>query len=140
MKTIYHCLIMWTPFILLFGLAGFGLEFLEGNKIRTSEYMGLSDLGVGYLFLKGSLAFVLYPITFLPLTFIVSKFVKPLLLKMLTFSSFGGILGVFSFFIYDSSHIDEYNLSITNSITLFGVAGLLYALVENPIRRNIKFV
>ena len=39
MKTFYHCLIMWIPFIVLFALAGFGLEVLEGRKIRTSEYM-----------------------------------------------------------------------------------------------------
>ncbi|MEY2366128.1 hypothetical protein R6U76_09240 [Lysinibacillus capsici] len=58
MKTFYHCLIMWIPFIVLFALAGFGLEVLEGRKIRTSEYMtGFRDLGVGYMFLMGSFAF-----------------------------------------------------------------------------------
>ena len=52
-------------FIVLFALAGFGLEVLEGRKIRTSEYMtGFRDLGVGYMFLMGSFAFILYPISF----------------------------------------------------------------------------
>ncbi|WP_233732614.1 hypothetical protein [Lysinibacillus sp. YS11] len=84
MKTFYHCLIMWIPFIVLFALAGFGLEVLEGRKIRTSEYMtGFRDLGVGYMFLMGSFAFILYPISFLPLTFIVSRFMKIGCLKWL---------------------------------------------------------
>ncbi|KOS62881.1 hypothetical protein FJQ98_07365 [Lysinibacillus agricola] len=142
MKTFYHCLIMWIPFILLFALAGIGLEVLEGNKIRTSEYMmGLRDLGVGYLFLTGSYAFILYPISFLPLTFIVSKFVKNRMFKIITFTLFGGVIGAFSFeIIYGSRFIVEYNLSIVSSIIIFGIAGLLYALVENSVKKNIKFV
>lgn len=141
MKTFYHCLILWIPFGLLFALAGFGLEVLEGNKIKTSEYMGLRDIGLIYLFFMGSYAFILYPISFLPLTFIVNKFAKSLLIKVLTFTFFGGLIGAFSFkIIYDSRFIEEYNLSIISSIIIFGIAGLLYALVENTFKRNIKFV
>lgn len=142
MKTFYHCLIMWIPFIVLFALAGFGLEVLEGRKIRTSEYMtGFRDLGVGYMFLMGSFAFILYPISFLPLTFIVSHFMKNWLFKVVTFTLFGGAIGAFSFvIIYDSRFIEEYNLSIINSMLIFGIASLLYALVENAVKKNIKFV
>lgn len=142
MKTFYHCLIMWIPFIVLFALAGFGLEVLEGRKIRTSEYMtGFRDLGVGYMFLMGSFAFILYPFSFLPLTFIVSRFMKNWLFKVVTFTLFGGAIGAFSFvIIYDSRFIEEYNLSIINSMLIFGIASLLYALVENAVKKNIKFV
>lgn len=142
MKTFYHCLIMWIPFIVLFALAGFGLEVLEGRKIRTSEYMtGFRDLGVGYMFLMGSFAFILYPISFLPLTFIVSRFMKNWLFKVVTFTLFGGVIGAFSFvIIYDSRFIEEYNLSIINSMLIFGIVSLLYALVENAVKKNIKFV
>jgi len=142
MKTFYHCFIMWIPFIVLFALAGFGLEVLEGRKIRTSEYMtGFRDLGVGYMFLMGSFAFILYPISFLPLTFIVSRFMTNWLFKVVTFTLFGGAIGAFSFvIIYDSRFIEEYNLSIINSMLIFGIASLLYALAENAVKKNIKFV
>ncbi|WP_155591276.1 hypothetical protein [Lysinibacillus cavernae] len=142
MKTFYHCLIMWIPFILLFALAGFGLEVLEGNKIRASEYMtGFRDFGVAYLFLTGSYVFILYPFSFLPLTCIVSRFMKNRIFKVVTFTLFGGVIGAFSLeIIYDSRFIEEYNLSIVSSIIIFGIAGLLYALVENSVKKNIKFV
>lgn len=142
MKIFYHCLIMWIPFIVLFALAGFGLEVLEGRKIKTSEYMtGFRDLGVGYMFLMGSFAFILYPISFLPLTFIVSHFMKNGLFKVVTFTLFGGGIGAFSLaIIYDWRFIEEYNVSIVTSMIIFGIAGLLYALVENSVKKNIKFV
>lgn len=142
MKTFYHCLIMWIPFIVLFALAGFGLEVLEGRKISTSEYMtGFRDLGVGYMFLMGSFAFILYPISFLPLTLLVSRFMKNWLYKVASFTLCGGAIGAFSFIIiYDSRFIEEYNVSIVNSMLIFGIAGLLYALVENAVKKNIKFV
>lgn len=142
MKTIYHCLIMWVPFIVLFALAGVGLEVLEGNKIRTSEYMiGLRNFGVGYVFLMGSYAFILYLITFWPLTFIINKFVKNRIFKVVTFTLSGGVIGAFSLkFIYGSRFIVEYHLSIVSSIIIFGIAGLLYALVEISVMKNIKFV
>lgn len=142
MKTIYHCLIMWVPFIVLFGLAGVGLEILEGNKIRTSEYMtGLRDFGIGYVFLMGSYAFILYPITFWPLTFILSKIVKNWIFKVVTFTLFGGGIGAFSLkFIYGFRFIVEYHLNIVSSIILFGIAGILYTMVEISVKKNIKFV
>lgn len=142
MKTFYHCLIMWIPFIVLFALAGFGLEVLEGRKIRTSEYMtGFRDLGAGYMFLMGSLAFILYPISFLPLTLLVSRFMKNWLYKVASFTLCGGAIGAFScIIIYDSRFIEEYNVSIVNSMLFFGIAGFLYALVENAVKKNIKFV
>jgi len=130
---------MWIPFGLLFSLAGLGLEVLEGNKIRTSEYMGLRDFGILYLFFIGSFAFMLYPISFLPLTFIVSKFIKSLLYKVIIFTFCGGVIGVFAFEIIYANFSKEYNLSIISSIIIFSIAGLLYTFVESSFKRNIKF-
>ena len=55
---------MWVPFGLLFSIAVFELEIVEGNKIRTHEYMGLHELRAIYLFFMGSLVFIAYPISF----------------------------------------------------------------------------
>lgn len=140
MKTFMYSLIMWIPFGVLFAIAGFGLEVLEGSKITTSEYMGLRDLGIIYLFVVGSIAFILYPISFLPLSFVLSKFVKSILLKLVFFTFFGGVIGAFAFnILYNFRFIEEYNLSILSAVSLFSFAGLLYALIENSVKRNIKF-
>lgn len=140
MKKFKHCLIMWIPFGLLFAFAGFGLEVLEGNKIRTTEYLGLRDLGLIYLFIVGSLTFAFYPISFLPLTLVVSKLVKSLLFKMVIFTFFGGVLGAFAFNkIYNSRFVEDYHLSVVSAVITFGIAGLLYAFIENAIKKNIKF-
>ena len=66
---------------------------------------------------------------------------KNWLFKVVTFTLFGGAIGAFSFvIIYDSRFIEEYNLSIINSMLIFGIASLLYALVENAVKKKIKFV
>ncbi|WP_274310169.1 hypothetical protein [Solibacillus daqui] len=141
MKTFYHSLIMWIPFVLLFSCAAFGIELIEGNKIRTTEYFGLNDLGPALVFIETSIVIILYPISFMPLTFIVSKYVKKPVFKMIIFTLFGGGMGTLVFkIIYDARFIEEFNLRIISPILLFSVAGLLFALVEIAIKRNIKFV
>lgn len=141
MKTFYHSLIMWIPFVLLFSCAAFGVELIEGNKIRTSEYFGLDGFGPFLLFIYTSLLAMLYPISFLPLTFIVSKNMKKSMLKMILFTFFGGGMGALFFKItYDAYFVEEYHLSMMSPIILFGVAGFLFALVEIAIKKNIKFV
>ena len=139
MKTFYHCLIMWVPFIVLFALAGYGVEAIEGNKIRTSEYL---SLGIGfYVFIMCSVAFVFYLVSFLPLTFVVNKFVNALLVKGIIFTFSGGVIGAIAFGkIYEARFIEEYNLNIMSAVSIFSLAGLLYALVDHAVRRNIKFV
>ncbi|MEG0385746.1 MAG: hypothetical protein RR642_13425 [Solibacillus sp.] len=143
MKNFYHSLIMWIPFILLFSFATVGLEIVEGNKIRTTEYFGLDDIGPAYLLLATALFVILYPISFLPLTFILTKCVTKSKIKISIFTLFGGILGAFVFkIIYNSrfGFIEEYNLNIVSGVILFAIAGLIFALVEISIKKNIKFV
>lgn len=97
MKTFYHSLIMWIPFVLFFSCAAFGVELIEGNKIMTSEYFGLDGFGPFLLFVYTSLLVMLYPISFLPLTLIISKYIKKSMLKMILFTFFGGGMGALVF-------------------------------------------
>ncbi|MEG0471020.1 MAG: hypothetical protein RR588_01675 [Solibacillus sp.] len=143
MKIFYHCLIMWIPFILLFSFATVGLELVEGNKIREPEYYGLDEIGPAYLLLTTALFVILYPISFLFLTFILNKFVTKSKFKISLFTLFGGVLGAVVFnIIYNSPFrfIEGYDLSILSAMIIFAFAGLLFALVEKSVKRNIKFV
>ena len=137
MKTFYHCLIMWVPFIVLFAFAGLGLEVFEGNKINSETSIDLGILGT--LFIMGSIAFIFYLVSFFPLTFVVTKFVKVFLTKSVIFTLSGGVIGVLAFLGYGSNFIEEYNLNIVSAFFIFSLAGLLYALTENAVKRNIKF-
>ena len=140
MKTFYHCLIMWIPFVLLFTYAVFGLELLEGNKIMLSEQIRLNNPGPFQLLMETVLVIFLYPISFLPLTFIVSEFVKQLMIKLFIFTFFGGLLGAFVFkIIFDSYFIEEFKLSIFSSIIIFSIAGVVYTFIENFFKRNINY-
>lgn len=77
----------------------------------------------------------------MPLTFIVSKFIKSLWFKVVTFTFFSGALGVIVFkLIYDSRLIEEFNLNMATSMIIFSIVDLLYALVEDAVKQNIKFV
>lgn len=132
---------MWIPFIMLFSLATFGLELLERNNMRTTESVNFT-VGVAlYLFILISLVVIIYPISFFPLTFIITSYVKKPKIKLVLFTFFGGLVGAFVFKLLFGAHfIEEYNLRMIRSIILFGVAGLLFALAEISIKRNIKFV
>lgn len=141
MKGFYHCLIMWIPFVLLFTYAIFGLELLEGNKIMLSEHIRLNNPGVFQLLMEIALVIFLYPISFLPLTLIVSEYVQKLILKLLIFTFFGGLLGALVFkIIFNAYLIEEFKLSIFSSIIIFSIAGILYTFVELFFKRAIKFV
>ena len=141
MKSFKHCLIMWIPFGLLFTFAGFGLEALEGTKITTSEYLGLRDLGLIYLFIVAPFAFLLYPISFFPLTLIINKCIKALIFKAVTYTFIGGIIGglVFKEAYNFHDYITEYDLNIISAVIIFSIAGLLYALLENYFKKKITF-
>ena len=124
MKIFYHCLIMWAPFIVLFAFAGLGIVVIEEN--RSEEYIGLDFGPLFYLFISGTYALIFYPVSFLPLTLIVNKFVKSLLFKVVIFTIAGAVIGVFVFEI--------------SAIIIFSITGLLYSLIENAVKKNIKFV
>ena len=140
-KTFYHCLSMWIPFGILFTFAGLGLELIEGKKITTTEYWGIYDLKIIYLFLIGSVTFILYIFSFMPVTFVVSKFIESLRFKVVIFTFFGGVVGVFALkILYGARLIEEYHLNFYSAIIIFGLAGFLYALVEMLISKKIQFL
>lgn len=126
MKNFYHCLIMWVPFVVLFAFAGLGIVVIEENR-TTGEYIGLSDFGpLFFLFISGSYALIFYVVSFLPLTYIVNKFVNFLLFKVVIFTIAGALIGAFVFEI--------------SAIIIFSITGLLYSLLENSVKKNIKFI
>lgn len=143
MKNLKHYLIMWIAFGVLFTIARFGLEVLEGTKITTTEFMGLRDLGLFFMFIMATFVFLLYPISFLPLTIIISKFVKSLIVKVVIFTCIGGMIGVLAFkeaySWQDDYFIVGYDLRISTAIIIFSIAGLLYALVENFLKNKVTF-
>lgn len=131
---------MSVPFTVLFVFAAYLLNVIEGTKIRSSEYIPLSEFGMASI-IYIPFAFVCYVVLFLPLTIIVNKLITSLALKSIIFACVGGILGSFAFNgFYSTPYISEYLLNISSAIILFSVAGLLYCLVESAVRQNIKFI
>ncbi|WP_202081726.1 hypothetical protein [Caldalkalibacillus salinus] len=132
MNRFIHYLIMWGVFTILFTLATVGLEILEGNKIKTTEYYGLMNLGflmfIVFYFIFG---LIIYPISFLPLTFLANKFVNSTIVRIVIYSIIGGISGIGAFNrLYGGYFINRYELNISSAIIVFGVSGLIYALVD----------
>ena len=125
MKIFYHCLIMWVLFIVLFAFAGLGIVVIEENR-STEEYIGLDFGPLFYLFISGTYALIFYLVSFLPLTFIVNKFEKSLPFKVVIFTIAGALMGTFIFKI--------------SAIIILSITGLLYSLLENSVKRNIKFI
>ena len=128
---------MWVPFIALFAFAGLGLEVLEGDEIRSESSLYLGYLGT--LFIGGSMAFIFNLVSFFPLTIFVNKFAKSQLYKIVLFTVSGGVIGVLALGAYDSLFMKDYQFSIMTSILLFSIAGFLYALIENAVKKNINF-
>ncbi|MGN7382183.1 hypothetical protein [Paenibacillus sp. SAFN-117] len=140
MKWFKHYFIMWIPFMVLFIFATFSLELVEGNKITTTEYMGLLDLGLIYFLVVMPFAFLLYPVSFLPLTIILCKLFIPFIGRAIIFSVAGGIGGMLIFKKlygwHDGYFIEGYNLNLNSAILIFGLAGLLYAWIDRYLKVN----
>lgn len=129
-----HYLILGVVFTLLFTSATIGLELLEGNKLTTTEYYGLNNLGFTFILYISVLSFLLYPVSFLPLTLLVHKFTNLLIGRIFIYSSIAGLIGIWVFnklYNYrDGSFIKEYELNINSAILVFGIAGFIYALID----------
>lgn len=131
---------MWTSFAFLFTIATFGLELLEGNKITTTAYYGLRNLGLTFIIFISLFSVILYLISFLPVTIIVNKFINALMVRVIIYSIQGGIIGIWAFNkLYgfaDGYLIKEYDLDKNSAIFIFGIAGLLYALVDYYFKKK----
>ncbi|WP_088103554.1 hypothetical protein [Halalkalibacter urbisdiaboli] len=116
-------------FTILFGLALWLLEIIEGSKITTSEHLdfGLFLVGLGALF-----GFFLFFLTFFPLTLFIQKFLNILAVKLVMFTTlaaWGGTL------IFDAMYVDwfieGYNLNVGMAMILYGIVGFIYAVADH---------
>jgi len=133
-KYIRNQIIMWISFVILFFLATITLELFEGNKITTTAYYGLRNLGGTFIFFTLLIGIVLYPILFFLLSVLVTNFVHSLIIRIIIYTSIGGLSGIFVFnHLYGFSKenfIEGYDLQINNAIIIFSIVGLIYALLD----------
>ncbi|WP_226669646.1 hypothetical protein [Metabacillus litoralis] len=127
-----YYLTMWGVFALLYTLAAVGMEFFEGNKITTTLYYGLRNIGFGFILFNLVHSIIVYPISFLPLTFLLNKFTKSFSLRIIIYSFVGGISGIWVFrHLYGFENlISSYELNRSSAIIMFGISGFVYALVD----------
>jgi len=136
-----HYAVMWAVYAILFTAALFALELTEGNKITTTEYYGLRNIGPVYLVMLASIPVVLYPVTLMPLTMLLGRFVHPLLPRLLIYAALGCAAGYRIFHgmyeFADGYFIRGYGLNQSTGIWMFGTAGLLYGLADWGMRRRL---
>lgn len=130
-------LILWIVFVLLFSVGALSLELSEGYKVTTTEYYGLRNIGFTFIALMFLIATVFYPIILLPLSIIICRIVTASFVRVLLYFVMGGTGGIFIFQnLYNDRFIQEYDLNIITSILIFGVIGVLYALMDNFLQRR----
>ncbi|NIK76482.1 hypothetical protein FHS15_001607 [Paenibacillus castaneae] len=136
MRIVKH-IILWFFCIICFTIAAVSLEMLEGFKITTTEYYGLRNLGLSFIFMVFLVSLILYPIFLFPLSWVIRFFVKSLVGKVFIFSCLGVIGGILLFHeLYDDYFVLEYVLNMRSSILLFGFFGFIYALLENYLHNS----
>jgi len=131
-----HHMIMWPLFVVLFSVAVYCMELVEGNKITTTEHLGLQDFGIYSLWLLSMVATLLYPLTLLPLSWLTHKWVKIMPLRVFLYLLAGCALGPVLFRgLYEDSFIQEYQLNVSSAVLIFGVVGLIYSIADHYIAR-----
>lgn len=137
-----HYILLWVAFCFIFTLAIFGLELLEGNKITTTEYYGLRNLGFVIIFMEFIGILIIYPISFFPLTILLNWLLRSNLVKVSIYIFAGGLSGCWIFHIlygdFDNYFVTGYGLHQSTSIILFCVAALLYGGLDFLLRRFAK--
>jgi hypothetical protein len=134
LRVVKH-IMLWVISMILFTLAAFGLELLEGNKITTSEYYGFRNIGFVFMFMNLVLSFVLYPIVIVPLSWVVRKLANPLISRVMIVL-LSGIGGYYLFHMaYDERFIEEYHLNSSVGIILYSIAGLIFVIVDYYLDR-----
>lgn len=127
-------LFMWLAFVVLFGAAVLGLEVWEGNKITTTEYYGLRNVGLIYLAVTVLPAVGLYPVTLLPLSVLIGKLIRPLPVRLFLYVAAGCLGGIWVFrSLYDDYFVEGYGLNMSSAVWVFGAFGIAYALADHYI-------
>jgi len=130
---------LWIAIIILFASAAVVLELFEGNKIMTTEYYGLRNIKLIFVFMMFVYALVFYPITLFPISFAIRKVVSSQIISFFIYSLLGGIGGIFMFrFLYDDDFVSQYDLKMSSSILIFAVVGFIYAFTENMLHRRME--
>lgn len=130
-------LILWISFIFLFIGGALGLELIEGNKITTSEYYGLRNIGFLFLGIPFLIASILFPVIWWPLCVVIRKTVPALWGRIVIYFFMGAIGGIVMFrTFYNDWFIEEYHLNIGSSILIFGAAGICYAWLDRYLQRR----
>lgn len=137
---------MWIVFVILVFVGALGLEIMEGLKITTTEYYGLTNLGNTYLviifFLICFPSSVLYFVAVLPLSVLLRKgtfamfFVRTNIFIVL--GAAGGKL-LFQKLFMDHL-IKGYDLNEFTAIIIFGACGLAYSLIDAFLMKKADWV
>ncbi|WP_274366256.1 hypothetical protein [Paenibacillus thermotolerans] len=139
MRAVKH-IILWIASMILFIMASLGLELLEGNKITTSEYYGLRNIGLLFVALIILKSTVVYPLMLWPLSRLAQMLANPLLSRIfiLVLCSFGG----YALFhkSYDEYFVRQYGLNVGTAVILFGMAGIFYLLADYYMERRVNTV
>lgn len=133
-------LMTWLYFTFLFTLAAFFLDLFEGNKITTTEYYGLRNLGFAFVISTVLFVFILYPVSFLLLTIFLNRFLSSFITRIIIYAVAGGLSGIWAFNkLYDYQNdyfIKGYDLNISTSIILFALAGLIYGFFDSYLKKK----
>ncbi|RCW49484.1 hypothetical protein [Paenibacillus prosopidis] len=141
-----HYGVMWIVFVILVSIGAFGLEIMEGEKIKTTEYYGLQNLGSMYLaviLLFISLpASVLYFVALLPLSVLFQKVNSTaFLVRTVIFSVLGAVGGKWLFHKQFSDYfVKGYELKELTAVIIFGICGLVYSLIDGFLAKKVTWV
>lgn len=120
------------------------LETIEGNRITTTEYYGLKDFGLFYIFIAWAISIIYYPIVGAPIT-VILHFLKTKLPLSMAISGFLGMVGgVYAFnklfnSQYDGYFVQQYDLQMSTAIIIFIVAGCAYAAADHAVRKLMEY-
>ncbi|GMK38657.1 hypothetical protein PCCS19_17110 [Paenibacillus sp. CCS19] len=127
-------LILWFVSVILFNGAFIGLELLEGNKITTTEYYGLRNIGVTFLFISFILS-VIVSAAFLLITAVLHRWARRIWPLHYALYCGLGIYGGWHIFhtLYNESFVREFHLNMSSAYLLFGLAGILYSVLDTVL-------
>ncbi|MBD3917572.1 hypothetical protein H8B09_02300 [Paenibacillus sp. PR3] len=129
-------LILWFVSVILFNGAFLGLELLEGNKITTTEYYGLRNIGVTFLFITFFLSIIVSAV-FLIITAVLHRWARRIWPLHYALYCGLGIYAGWRFFytLYNESFVSEFHLNMSTAYMVFGAAGLLYSIMDTVLGR-----
>ncbi|GGD08405.1 hypothetical protein [Pontibacillus salipaludis] len=122
-------------FILIFSLGTMVVETLEGTKITTSEYVGLTD-DLGLILFFAFYWFIAY-FLFCLVGFLVNRYLHSFIIKIVLFLALSLSMAHWFFnHLYGyGDFIHEYDLNIGTFYTIFFLCGLVYSVLEHLIYR-----